>query len=466
MGHVLVVDDEPSICWGFRELLTEEGHVVTTVPTAEEALEVTQRIHPDAIILDVRLPGMDGLSAIESLRERVGDVPIIVMTAFGNLQTAVQAVHHGVFEYLSKPFDLGHAAAIVRRALDRANVPSAPATTAGEGELLIGSSLPMQEVFKQIALVAASNVPVLITGESGTGKEVIAKAIHLHSERREGPFLPICLAALSPTIIESELFGHVRGAFTGAEADRPGLLELASGGSILLDEVGDIPLPLQVKLLRAIEQNEITRVGETRSRSTDFRVIAATNRPLVELMSRGEFRQDLFFRLSVFHIEVPPLRERSEDIPTLAEFFLRRMGRAHCEKRFTPAALRELQQRWWPGNVRELRNAVERSAIMARSETIDVDHLPPSVGSSDAEKDQTVEGLQNFTAKWFSARLAVLGPDDSECNLYENYMQLVEPTILEQVLRHCQKNRTAAARLLGVHRATLRDKLRRYGLDG
>jgi two-component system nitrogen regulation response regulator GlnG len=381
----------------------------------------------------------------------------------------VQAVHQGAFEYLAKPFDLADAAAIVRRALrmnHTATPPSESAAQGSAGELLIGSSPPMQTVFKQIALVAASTVPVLITGESGTGKELVAKAIHRHSANRDGPFLPVCLAALSPTIIESELFGHARGAFTGAEADRAGLLELASGGSVLLDELGDIPLLLQVKLLRAIEQHEITRVGETRPRATEFRILAATNRPLPELMSRGEFREDLYFRLSVFQIEVPPLRQRTEDIPPLVDFFLQQMGGSCAQKRFSPAAIRELQARPWPGNVRELRNAVERAAIMSRGETIDVEHLPPSVDYRQPLKVEAIDMLRQATAQWLAEKLKGLGPQHSKANLYEEYLRTVEPAMLERVLEHCQQNRSAAANLLGLHRATLRDKLRRYGLDG
>ncbi len=330
MSHVLIVDDEPSICWGFRELLTDDGHEVSIASSAEEALDIAAETTPDAVILDVRLPGRDGLSAIKDLRQRIGDVPIIVVTAFGNLQTAVRAVEEGAYDYLSKPFDLEQAAEILRRALRRPAQPRESRDSytqsidepAAQGTL-IGSSLAMQAVFKQIALVAASDVPVLITGESGTGKELVAHAIHAHGRRKAAPFVPVCLAALSEGVLESELFGHVRGAFTGADRDRQGLLELADGGTVLLDEIGDVPLPVQVKLLRAIEQREVTPVGHTRPRQVDFRVVAATNRPLAELVAKGEFREDLYYRLGVFHIHLPPLRARTDDIPVLAAHFLR-----------------------------------------------------------------------------------------------------------------------------------------------
>ncbi|MBT4865858.1 MAG: sigma-54-dependent Fis family transcriptional regulator, partial [Planctomycetaceae bacterium] len=255
MSHVLIVDDEPSICWGFREFLSDEGHEVSVAASAEEALQLVGESKPAAIVLDVRLPGMDGLTAIEHFRRLVGDVPIIVITAFGNLETAVQAVKEGAFDYLPKPFDLNQASEIVSRALRAAETKSQDSASSQVEEVatsLIGSSPSMQEVFKQIALVAASDVPVLITGESGTGKELVARAIHFHSQRQVEPFFPVCLAALSDGVVESELFGHVRGAFTGAAADRTGLLELAAGGSVLLDEIADTSTALQVKLLRAL----------------------------------------------------------------------------------------------------------------------------------------------------------------------------------------------------------------------
>jgi two-component system nitrogen regulation response regulator GlnG len=319
----------------------------------------------------------------------------------------------------------------------------------------------MQDVFKQIALASASDVPVLVTGESGTGKELVAKALHTHGPRRGGPFVPVCPAALSPTVIESELFGHVRGAFTGADRDRPGLLELAGGGTVLLDEIGDLSLGLQVKLLRAVEQREVTPVGGTQPRPIDIRIVAATNRPIADMARRGRFREDLFFRLSVFHIELPPLRDRPEDIPALAESFLRRLGLAHAGKRFTDAALTELKSRPWRGNVRELRNAVERAAILARGDAIAPEHLPASSPSRGVKTGDPAARLQRLTRRWAADRLAA---DPDRTDLYDEYLRAVEPALLEAALRRCRHNRTAAARMLGMNRSTLREKLRRYGI--
>jgi two-component system nitrogen regulation response regulator GlnG len=465
MSHVLVVDDEPSICWGFRKLLEGEGHEVETASSAEEALELAGRRRPDAVVLDVRLPGMDGLSALRHLRERADGAPVVVITAFGDLATAVTAVEQGAFDYLTKPFDLDAAADVVRRALEqrRGASPGGETPAAPADGLLIGSSPAMQHVFKQIALAAGSDVPVLVTGESGTGKELVAKALHAHGPRRGGPFVPVCPAALSPTVIESELFGHVRGAFTGADRDRPGLLELADGGTVLLDEIGDLPLGMQVKLLRAVEHREVTPVGGAQPRPIDARIVAATNRPLADMVRRGQFREDLFFRLSVFHIELPPLRKRGDDVVTLAGHFLRKLAPAHPAKWLTDAAAAELRSRPWRGNVRELRNAVERAAILARGDAVGPEHLPPPAGGADVATPDATSRLRRTVARWIAGRLA--GPDAARSNLYEDFLRAVEPALLEAVLRRCRGNRTAAAELLGMNRATLREKLRKYGPD-
>jgi DNA-binding NtrC family response regulator len=472
MSHVLIVDDEPSICWGFRELLTDEGHEVSVASSAEEALELADRVAPDAVVLDVRLPGRDGLSTIQDLRRRVGPAPIIVITAFGNLDTAVRALEEGAYDYVTKPFDLDQICEVLRRALQR---PPAEPAELGPGDrtledAFIGTSPAMQAVFKQIALVAPSDVRVLITGESGTGKELVSQAIHRHSRRKTAPFLPTCLAALSPGLIESELFGHVRGAFTGAEQDRRGLLELADGGTVFLDEIGDVPVPVQVKLLRAIEQHEVTPVGDARARRSDFRVLAATNRPLEELVARGEFREDLFYRLGVFHIHVPPLRERAEDIPLLARAFLAAGDRDGRAPVLSDGALRDLGSRRWPGNVRELRNAVERAALVARGSPIEAHHLPQAPAIASRDHRSSAEELEHAARKWATEQGAVepsrAAADPQVGDLLERFLHVVEPPVLKAILARCGGNRAATAKVLGIHRATLRQKLADYGMNG
>ncbi|WP_422929565.1 sigma-54-dependent transcriptional regulator [Singulisphaera sp. PoT] len=468
MSRILIVDDEASICWAFSEFLTDEGHVVDVAASAEEGLKVAAAKKPDALVLDVRLPGIDGLTAMRSFRDLIGGAPIVVVTAFGNLETAVRAMEGGAFDYLVKPFDLDQASSILTRALEKSKPADRPtqALALDDAGSLLGSSPVMQDLFKKIALVAPADVPVLITGESGTGKELVARAIHRHSRRHRGPFLPVCLAALSPSLVERELFGHLRGSFTGAGEDRKGLLELATGGTVLLDEIGDVPPSLQVKLLRAIEHREVTPVGDARPRITDIRIVAATNRPLSDLMASGEFREDLFFRLSVFQIQVPPLRERREDIPVIAGHFLRQArGVEDGSIVLSDETLRELQSRPWVGNVRELRNTIEHAAIVSRGREIRVTHLPPpSTPGSTGQATRPDQEVQDRIVQWTSQELREAPALPEEHSLHERFLELTEAPLIKTVLEQCGGNRAAAAQRLGIHRATLRQKLRNYGI--
>jgi two-component system nitrogen regulation response regulator GlnG len=479
MSRILIVDDEPSIGWAFREFLSADGHEVNVAASAEEALDLADRFQPDAVVLDVRLPRMDGLSAMRLLRERIGPAPIVVITAFGNLDTAVRAIEGGAFDYLVKPFDLEQAGAAVTRALAvgnekdrRGSVPSGGPTSENasaepvpdDPDMLIGSSPVMQQVFKRIALVAATEVPVLITGETGTGKELVARAIHRHSDRRNGPFLPLSLPALSPSLVESELFGHVRGAFTGATQDRKGLLELAGGGTVFLDEIADTTPALQAKLLRAVEHREITPVGDARIRRTNIRLLAATNRPLPELIAAGQFREDLYFRLSVFHIHLPPLQNRRGDITTLAEHFARQLGGPDAAARLSSEMRDELTRRDWPGNVRELRNAVEHAVIVARGGPLRPEHLPAAGTVSVPHPASTEQQLAIMIAAWAAHQDLSQGSEQADSTLYERFLELTEPPLLRTALDRCGQNRAAAAKLLGLHRATVREKVRRYGI--
>jgi two-component system nitrogen regulation response regulator GlnG len=467
MSKFLIVDDEPSICWAFSQFLTDEGHTVGVAATAEEGLRLAEADRPDAVVLDVRLPGMDGLTALSAFRARVGPAPIVVITAFGNLDTAVRAVEGGAFDYLIKPFDLDQAAAVLSRAIQaRASQPKErkDSKRPSPEPTLIGRSSAMQEVFKQIAVVASTDVPVLITGESGTGKELVALAIHRHSRRRSGPYLPVSMAALSPSLVEREMFGHVRGAFTGADRDQRGLLELADGGTVLLDEVGDVPLPLQVKILRAIEHHEIIPVGEAKSRAVDVRFLAATNRPLNALMASGDFREDLFFRLNVFPIRVPPLRDRLDDVPALVEHFLRQSRVPGADDSpIGKDVLAELMRRPWIGNVRELRNAVEHAAIVARGQPIRREHLPaPSTRAN--PPNLTADGeIGEQIAAWTEHAMREVVSND-EGSLHDRLLALVESPFLRTVLTSCGDNKAAAAQLIGIHRATLRQKIQKYGI--
>ncbi len=469
MSRVLIVDDEASICWAFGEYLGDLGHDVAVASSAEDGLDAASAGPFDAVVLDVRLPGMDGLSAMPAFRERIGSAPIIIVTAFGSLDTAVRAMEAGAFDYLVKPFDLDEAGAVVCRALEsgEAGRGARSKDVAEPSRMrLVGSSAPMQALFKQIALVAPTDVPVLITGESGTGKELVARAIHQNGPRRPRTFLPVCLAALSPGLVEGELFGHMRGSFTGASQDRKGLLELAAGGTVLLDEIGDVPLGMQVKLLRAIEHREVTPVGDARPRGIDVRFLAATNRPLHRLMAEGLFREDLFFRLSVFPIHIPPLRDRLDDLPELARFFTSQADPSRGrDAELRDDTLAELRRRPWTGNVRELRNAIERAVILARGGPILPEHLPPAVSPLGPDSVGG-DGLDAHIVRWAEAALKALPDPDAEGadSLYDRFLAQVEPTLLRTVLRRESGNKALAAQRIGINRSTLRQKLRRYGL--
>ncbi len=460
MSRVLIVDDEESICWGLQRLLSDEGFEVSVASSAEEALALVDRERPDLAMFDVRLPGIDGLTALEQLQQRPNPFPVIVVTAYGNLETAVRAVENGAFDYVTKPFELEQIVDVVRRAAK--SVTSAAPPPAAEYDPataydLIGRSEPMQQVFKQIALAAPTDATVLLVGESGTGKELAARAVHRHSRYASGPFVPIHLAALNATLVESELFGHARGAFTGAEHDRAGLLESADGGTVFFDELADIPLPLQAKLLRAIERQEVTRVGEVRSRPVHFRVVSAVNRDPASCLRDGTLRLDLFYRLAGFEIRLPALRDRGDDIVLLAEHFLQRAASARgCGLRFDAEARNELRRRPWPGNVRELRNAVEQAAVVARHGSVETQHLPPPGKYEVSAAQVDADALVAATAAWVEARLDA-GTDDGR--LYDALLAAIESPLFDAVIRRTLGNRAAAADRLGIHRATLRKKL-------
>ncbi len=466
--EILIVDDEQTICWGLKRVAEGLGHCAETASSAEQGLELAAATLPDLIMLDVRLPGMDGLAAIEHFRLLAPAAPIIIMTAYGDLATAVAAVRQGAFEYLVKPFDLQVAERTIRRAAKwRDEAAGAPQTTPASVHAagLVGQSTGIQEVFKRIALVAPSEACVHILGESGTGKELVARAIHQFSRRSAGPFVAVNVAALNPSLVESELFGHVRGAFTGADQPHRGLLEQSSGGTIFLDEVADIPPPLQVKLLRAVEHGEILPVGSARPTPIDLRVISATHQNLLDKVADGSFRHDLLFRLSTFQIDLPPLRSRRDDIRPLAEHFLWLLADRNHTARLplSDEALSELQQRPWYGNVRELKNAVEHAIILARGGTIGVEHLPPSIAAIRGTVPRDEEALGDLVRKWVESRLENGAAPD---NLYEQLLAVVEPPLLEAVLEKHHGHRAAAAGTLGLHRMTLRKKLKELGIGG
>lgn len=462
MSRILVVDDEQAVCWALEQALKAEKHDVAVAPSAEAAFALAEKKTPDVILLDVRLPGLDGLAALARLRKLSNDAPVIVMTAFGNLATAVRAVEGGAFDYLAKPFDLDQILDLVHRAIQRrglGNLETAPPVEAGPSDDMVGVGPAMQNVFKRIALVAPREACVLITGESGAGKELVAHAIHRFSSRRDRPFLPVHVAALNPSLVESELFGHIKGAFTGAAQSREGLLALADGGTLFLDEIAEVPLPVQVKLLRVLEQNEIIPVGANQPQKLNIRVLAATHQDLERKVADGTFRHDLFFRLNVFQVHLPPLRERREDIVPLAEHFLRRL-----EPRALPllAPTAEfLMSQPWLGNVRELRNALEHAVIVAVGGPLLPEHFPIA---STLTGGGPTELLRRAVITWLVERIQAAG-NDPPANLHDELLKCVEPPLLEELMRRLQDNRWVAAQWLGLNRATVRKKLARYNLQ-
>ena len=455
MTRALVVDDEPAICQCFQTLFAELNTEVTVAPSAEDGLKLLTQGKFDVVVLDVRLPGMDGAAALPLFRE-LTDAPIIVMTAHGTLSTAVSVIHDGAFEYLPKPFELDHVARVLQRAIAQSAARNTgsktQATAAGRASDIVGDSIPMQQLFRQIALAAQHDAPVLITGESGTGKELVARAIHRHSRRSVCQIVPVHLASLNESLMERELFGHSSGAFTGATAAQNGLIFRADGGTLFLDEIGETPMAVQVKLLRTIETGEFYRVGSATTESSDFRLVAATNRSLDYLRSSDTFRADFFYRLATIHIHVPPLRERAEDIPRLVEHFLT-LASPNQTRSFSNAAMKALCERNYPGNVRELSNVVIRAANESHESEIGVDCLPssesPILHTADPD-DQ----LRTSLRKWTAAALTSEQPD-----LLATAQKLLESELIQSTLKHVNGNRSAAAQRLGIHRETLREKL-------
>ncbi len=470
MGHILIVDDEPEICWGLERLATKLGHTAQSAASAEQGLELASTREPDLLILDVRLPGMDGLSALAEFRNRWPSLPVILITAYGDLEVAVEAIRRGAFEYLVKPFELAVAARAIQGALaaevaasaSETRKEAAHETRAESPPVLIGVSSPMQEVFRQIALVAPSDACVHLYGESGTGKELVARAIHRYSRRSQGPFIPVHIASLNPSLAESELFGHVRGAFTGAETNHKGLLERANGGTVFLDEVADIPLSLQVKLLRVLEYGEILPVGGNRPVHCQFRVISATHRDLRKLVAEGKFRHDLYYRLVTFEIRLPPLRERSEDIEPLARQFLTQLAAKLGTIPPTWAAdfLPALRSRPWWGNVRELRSALEHALILARGGILRPELLPPPLAPQpETSTTEPAQLLAQAVCRWTDKALE---NPQMQGAIYSRLIQTVEQSLFETVLQRTGGQYLPAARMLGIHRVTLRQKMESY----
>jgi two-component system, NtrC family, response regulator AtoC len=456
---ILVADDDATIRGNLALLLRSEHYDVREAADGDEAAQAFDDGSLSLALLDLNMPGRDGMDLLRTYADRLEEMPVIVITAYGGSAAAIEAMKLGAYDYITKPFDLDEVLFTIRRALTQqalvAQVQSMQAqqsltapgalTGLGEEEELIGRTPAMLQVFKTIGRVATTDEPVLIVGESGTGKELVANAIHRSSRRVEKPFVKVNSAALSPTLLESELFGHERGAFTGAVAQRSGRFEQADGGTLFLDEIGDMDVDLQAKLLRVLQSGQFERVGGDRTIQTDVRIISATNRDLAARIAENSFREDLFYRLNVVNIRLPPLAERRDDIPLIAEHIVRRIARKYDwpQLALSPEAVALLAARAWPGNVRELQNGLARAAILCRGRVIQPGDLPSETLAADESAPAPSAG---------SLRV-------------RDILAETERRVISQALEHEGWNRTRAARVLGISRRQLFDKIQQYGLQ-
>jgi len=453
MTHrVLIVDDEARFRELYSQVLEDAGFETGSASSAEEALRAVHSEPPAMVISDVRMPGRDGVELLRQVRAVRADLPFLLVTAYADVRDAVEALKLGAVDYLAKPVDLDELLAAVRDALDVGATPDAwevPAEALGS---MVVISPAMRAVVRDAWRVAQSDATVLLTGESGTGKEVIAQLIHRCSRRNKGPLVPVNCGAIPGDLVASELFGHEKGAFTGADSKRTGRFREAHGGTLLLDEIGELPLDLQPTLLRALETNRVTPVGGDQEIGVDYRLVASTNQDIQAAIEAGRFRRDLYYRLNVIALELPPLRERPEDILPLARHFLGQAG--HSDRRISPAAAKRLESHGWPGNVRELANAMERAVLLSHTEVILPEHLPPALRTADPAPDSAPESSDP------PATETVAAPSDGAGD-----------TLLEREIAHVKKvlertggNRTRAAELLGITRRGLIYKIKRHGL--
>lgn len=453
--RLLVVDDEPSMTEFLEIMLNQEGYEVRSASNGEQGLRLYKSFDPDLVLTDVKMPGMSGLDLIRAIRGIDPQMPIIAITAYASAEDALRAVREGAYDYLSKPFHIDDLRIIIRNALEtrrlrRENfeLKQGRKTNQQFGEI-IGRSPQMMEIFNLINQIAPTKAGVLLIGESGTGKELIAKAIHYSSPRVEKPFITVNCSAIPETLLETEMFGHAKGSFTGAIANKQGLVEMAHGGTLFLDEIGEIPLSIQAKLLRFLQEREFRRVGDTEDKKVDVRVIAATNKNLEEEIEKGNFREDLYYRLNVIRIRVPPLREREEDIPILIDFFLKKFSAEQHKKieKVSSLALRVLCNHAYPGNIRELENIVERCVTLEQSEQLTAENLPPKLTERCASESK---GEIEIPAEGFDLNQTM---DD------------VEKKVIMRALEMTNGNRSKAAKLLGITFRSLRYRLVKLGME-
>lgn len=456
VDRLLIVDDEPSIREFLEIMLSNDGYEVWTAATGEDGLRTFRRHEPDLVLTDVRMPGMSGLDLIKHIHTRDPSVPVIAITAYACADDALRAVREGAYDYVSKPFEIDDLRIVIRNALEarRLRRENRDLKRSIENKCLfaeiVGKSPVMEEIFNLISRVAPSNANVLILGESGTGKELIAKAIHRGSSRKDGPFVPVNCSAIPENLLESELFGHIKGSFTGAVANKQGLVETAHMGTLFLDEVGEIPLAIQAKLLRFLQEKEVRRVGDTDQKTIDVRIVAATNKQLEEEMKLGNFREDLYYRLNVIRIRVPPLREREEDIPLLVEHFVSKFAAEQGKliRRASSLAMQVLCNYHYPGNVRELENIIEQCVTLEQSDQLTAENFSPKL----------IEVCSRPTPV-YEVDIPLEGID------LNGTLETMERQLISRALDIAKGSRIRASRLLGISFRSLRYRLIKLGMD-
>ncbi|HLC21754.1 MAG TPA: sigma-54 dependent transcriptional regulator [Candidatus Methylomirabilis sp.] len=451
LGRVLVLDDEVDMLENCARLLSRLGYEVLTEAESAKASLLYERERPDLVLTDLRMQSLDGLGVLRAIRAIDPEATVTLFTAFATIETAVEAMKDGAFDYLPKPFSAEQLRVCIERAMEQRRLREenrrllAQLTETYRFDNIIGTSLPMLQVFETIKKVAKSEANILIIGETGTGKELIARSLHVNSRRAAGPFIPVDCASLPENLLESELFGHEKGAFTGAQATRPGLFEFANGGTIFLDEVGDISLNLQAKLLRVLQEREVRRVGSNRIIEVDVRVISATNRDLAHSVATGEFREDLYYRLNVISIPLPPLRDRKGDTPLIAHHYLKKYAASSGKevKGIMPEAIRLLEEHAWPGNVRELQNVIERAVVLAEHEMLRPQELPEHIRIKVEAASPKDLPLKRAKEQWAAS---------------------FERDYLIQLLKRHDGNISQAAKTAGVDRKTVHRLMKKYGI--
>jgi len=471
MQKILVIDDEEDVHYSFQRILESEGYEIHSATSARTALKKIQVTPPDLILLDVRLPDTNGLELLKIIKGNCPEVLVIVMTAYGTSQSIIEAMQRGAYDFIVKPFDIPRMKQIIQEALEArrrisqtAVVPGTPHSPENAEEPIVGKSEAMRQIFKMIGNVAPRDVNVLITGESGTGKELVARSFHAYSLRASKTFMPLNCSAIPETLLEGELFGYERGAFTGAVRQKEGKVELCDGGTLFLDEIGDMQLSIQSKILRFLQDGEFKRLGGNRTLHSDVRILAATNKDLLHCIREGTFREDLYYRLNVVNIHIPPLRERKEDIPLLLEHFMKKFKREMglSLSGMAPEAIKKLTDYGWPGNVRELENCLKRAMVLSRrsllleadfSGLLQTDVSPHEKGDLDRILGELLDKAVNI----LTAGQGQQNPGD--------LLERIERNLIDKSLTATGKNQVQAARLLGISRTTLRSKIKRYGLN-